>query len=53
VLSQYLLLRAGEVLVQRGTLPPAVALQLSNVVLLAVGLALCWVLERRGPGVVR
>jgi lipopolysaccharide export system permease protein len=53
VLSQYLLLRAGEVLAQRGTLPPALALQLSNVVLLAVGLALCWVLERRGPGVVR
>jgi lipopolysaccharide export system permease protein len=53
VLAQYLLLRAGEVLAQRGLLPAALALQLSNVVLIAVGLGLCWVLERRGPGVVR
>jgi lipopolysaccharide export system permease protein len=53
VLAQYLLLRGGEVLAQRGTLPPALALQLSNLVLVAAGLALCWVLERRGPGVVR
>jgi lipopolysaccharide export system permease protein len=53
VLAQYLLLRGGEVLAQRGTLPPALALQLSNVVLIAAGLALCWVLDRRGPGVVR
>ncbi len=53
VLSQYLLLRAGEVLAQHGTLPAAVALQLSNAVLIAAGLGLCWVLERRGPGVVR
>ena len=53
ILSQYLLLRGGEVLAQRGALPPALALQLSNLVLIAVGLGLCWVLERRGPGVVR
>ncbi len=53
LLSQYLLLRAGEVLAQRGTLPPALALQVSNLVLITVGLALCWVLDRRGPGVVR
>ncbi len=53
VLSQYLLLRAGEVLAQHGTLPAPVALQLSNAVLIAVGLGLCWTLERRGPGVVR
>jgi lipopolysaccharide export system permease protein len=53
VLVQYLLLRAGEVLAQRGMLTPAVALQLSNVVLVSIGLALCWVLERRGPGMVR
>jgi len=53
VLAQYLLLRGGEVLAQRGTLPTALALQLSNLVLVAAGLALCWVLERRGPGVVR
>jgi lipopolysaccharide export LptBFGC system permease protein LptF len=53
VLAQYLLLRAGEVLAQRGVLPVPLALQLSNLVLFAVGLALCWLLERRGPGVVR
>jgi lipopolysaccharide export LptBFGC system permease protein LptF len=53
VLSQYLLLRAGEVLAQRGTVPPALALQLGNVVMIAAGIGLCWVLERRGPGVVR
>jgi len=53
VLSQYLLLRAGEVLAQRGTVPPALALQLGNVVMILAGLGLCWVLERRGPGVVR
>jgi len=53
VLSQYLLLRAGEVLAQRGTVPPALALQLGNVVMILTGLGLCWVLDRRGPGVVR
>jgi lipopolysaccharide export system permease protein len=53
VLAQYLLLRTGEVMAQRGTLPAALALQLSNLVLVAVGLALCWLLGRRGPGVVR
>lgn len=53
VLAHYLLLRAGEVLAERGVLPPAVALQLSTAVLVAVGLALCWLLARRGPGAVR
>jgi lipopolysaccharide export system permease protein len=53
VLAHYLLLRAGEVLGERGALPPALALQLANVVLLAVGLGLCWLLARRGPGAVR
>jgi lipopolysaccharide export system permease protein len=53
VLVQYLLLRAGEVMAQRGTLPAALALQLSNLVLITAGLVLCGVLERRGPGVVR
>jgi lipopolysaccharide export system permease protein len=53
VLSHYLLLRAGEILAERGLLPPALALQLSTVVLTAVGLGLCWLLARRGPGVVR
>lgn len=53
VLAHYLLLRGGEVLAERGVLPPAVALQLSTVVLVLVGLGLCWVLARRGPGAVR
>jgi lipopolysaccharide export system permease protein len=53
VLAHYLLLRGGEILAERGVLPPAVALQLSTVVLVAVGLWLCWLLARRGPGVVR
>jgi len=53
VLAHYLLLRIGEVLTERGALPAAVAMHLSTVVLTAVGLLLCWVLARRGPGVVR
>jgi len=53
VLAQYLLLRGGEVMAQRGVLPAALALQLPNLVLVTVGLALCVLLERRGPGVVR
>jgi lipopolysaccharide export system permease protein len=53
VMAQQLLLRVGEMLVQRGTVHPALAMQLSNVALIAIGLGLCLVLERRGPGVVR
>lgn len=53
VLAHFLLLRGGEVLAEKGLLPPAVALQLSTVVLLAVGVGLCWILARRGPGAVR
>jgi lipopolysaccharide export system permease protein len=53
VVGQYLLLRSGEVLAGRGVLPAALALQLSNLVLAAVGLGLCVLLERRGTGVVR
>jgi lipopolysaccharide export system permease protein len=53
VMAQQLLLRVGEMLVQRGTVHPALAMQLSNVALIAIGLGLCGVLERRGPGVVR
>ena len=53
VLAHYLLLRAGEIVAERGLLPAAVSLQLSTVVLTAVGLGLCWLLARRGPGVVR
>ena len=53
VLAHYLLLRGGEILAEKGALPPALALQLPNLALVAVGLALCWVLARRGPGAVR
>jgi lipopolysaccharide export system permease protein len=53
VLAHYLLLRGGEVLAERRLLPPALALQLSTVVLLAVGAWLVWLLHRRGPGAVR
>jgi lipopolysaccharide export system permease protein len=53
VLAHYLLLRAGEVLGEKGLVRPALALQLPTVVLVAVGLGLCWLLARRGPGVVR
>jgi lipopolysaccharide export system permease protein len=53
VLAHFLLLRGGEVLAEKRLLPPALAMQLSTVVLLAVGLGLVWVLHRRGPGAVR
>jgi lipopolysaccharide export system permease protein len=53
VLAHYLLLRGGEVLAEKRLLPPALALQLSTVVLLAVGAWLVWLLHRRGPGAVR
>ncbi len=53
VVVHYLLLRGGEVLTQRGDLPAALALELPNLVLAAVGLALAWRLARRGPGAVR
>ncbi len=53
VLAQYLLLRGGEVLAQRGALPPAVALQLPTVVLSLAGLAAVVMLARRGTGAIR
>ncbi len=53
VVAHYLLLRGGEVLTQRGDLPAALALQLPNVVLCGVGLALVAQLARRGAGAVR
>jgi lipopolysaccharide export system permease protein len=53
VVVHYLLLRGGEVLVQRGTLPPLVGLELPNVVLLAAGVLLVVLMNRRGAGAVR
>ncbi len=53
VLLQYGLLRAGEVAAKNGLAPPALALELPTVALVLLGLALCWRLQRRGPGAVR
>jgi len=53
VLVHYLLLRSGEVLAERGVLPPALSMHLSTAILGAVGLWLVWLLGRKGPGAVR
>jgi lipopolysaccharide export system permease protein len=53
VVVHYLLLRGGEVLAQRGRLPPMLGLELPNLVLAAAGVVLLWQLARRGPGAVR
>ena len=53
VVVHYVLLRGGEVLAQRGALPPAIALQLPTVVLSLVALALLAQQARRGVGAVR
>ncbi len=49
----YVLLRAGQVVVQRGSVPAWLGLQLGNAVVAAVGLLLLWRLARRGTGTVR
>jgi lipopolysaccharide export system permease protein len=53
VVGHYVLLRAGEVMAQRGALPAALALQAPNVLLGALGLALVLLQVRRGPGAFR
>jgi lipopolysaccharide export system permease protein len=53
VVAHYVLLRGGEVLAQKGALPPALALQLPTVVLSLVGLAMVAQQARRGVGAVR
>lgn len=53
VVVQYLFLRGGEVLAQKGTLPAWAALQLGNAVLLLAGLGLLALVARRGTGAVR
>lgn len=53
VVVHYLLLRGGEVIVQRGNLPAAVGLELPNVILGAAGLLLVALLSHRGAGAVR
>ncbi len=53
VVAQYVLMRGGEVMAQRGVLPAALALQLSTIVLGAVGVVLILFQARRGVGAVR
>lgn len=53
VVAHYVLLRAGEVLAQKGALPAVLSLQLPTVVLSAVALALVAQQARRGVGAVR
>jgi lipopolysaccharide export system permease protein len=53
VIAQYLLMRSGEVLAQRGVLPAWISLQIPTVVLSALALALIVLQARRGPGAVR
>jgi lipopolysaccharide export system permease protein len=53
VILHYLLLRSGQVMAQRGTLPAEIALQLPTVLLSAAALVLIVLQARRGPGAVR
>lgn len=53
MVAHYILLRAGQQIVQRGQLPAWLGLELGNVVVSAVGLLLLWRLARRGTGAVR
>jgi lipopolysaccharide export system permease protein len=53
VIAQFVLLRGGEVLAGGGVLPPALALQLPNLVIGGIGLALLVLQVQRGPGAVR
>ncbi len=53
VIAQYLLMRSGEVMAQRGALPAWLALQLPTIVLSLLAVALIAVQVRRGPGAVR
>ncbi len=53
VVLQYILLRGGEVLTQKGVVPAVLGLQLPNVALGAAGLLLLAQLARRGVGAVR
>ena len=53
VIAQYVLMRSGEVMAQKGTLPAWLSLQLPTVVLTILALALIVLQARRGPGAVR
>ncbi len=53
MVAHYVLLRAGQVVAQKGTVPAWLGLELGNAVVAAVGLLLLWRLARRGTGAVR
>jgi lipopolysaccharide export LptBFGC system permease protein LptF len=53
VIAQYLLMRSGEVIAQRGALPAWLSLQIPTVVLSLLALVLIVLQARRGPGAVR
>jgi lipopolysaccharide export system permease protein len=53
VIAQYLLMRSGEVMAQRGVLPAWISLQLPTIVLSVVAVVLIVLQARRGPGAVR
>jgi lipopolysaccharide export system permease protein len=53
VIAQYLLMRGGEVMAQKGVLPAWLSLQLPTIVLSLLAGALIVLQARRGPGAVR
>jgi lipopolysaccharide export system permease protein len=53
VIAQYVLMRYGEVLAQKGALPAWLSLQLATIVLSALAIVLIVLQARRGPGAVR
>jgi lipopolysaccharide export system permease protein len=53
VVAHYILMRAGEVMAQKGLLPAALSLQLATISLSLLALALIALQARRGPGAVR
>jgi len=53
VVGHYILLRAGQIVTQKGTVPAWLGLELGNAVVAAIGLLLLWRLARRGMGAVR
>ncbi len=53
MVAHYILLRTGQVVVQRGTVPAWLGLELGNAVVATVGLLLLWRLARRGTGAFR
>jgi lipopolysaccharide export system permease protein len=53
VIAQYVLMRGGEVMAQRGVLPAWLSLQLATIVLSALAVSMIVAQARRGPGAVR